>query len=198
MTAMPSIPVQPMTEEQFFAWAVLRDDPCELVDGFIVMQAGTTRLHERVAKRIFALLYASVDERAFDVTKAEFGVRIRPGSGRGTILYPDVLVDRQSDRPEERATSTPIVVVEVLSPSTDLRYLSTKLDSYKRCATLRHYLVLDQADPRVWDWSLGERGWPPEPAFLEGMDKVVRLPAIGASVSLADVYRPLPPIERAS
>ena len=76
---------RPMTEEQFLDWAEGREGRYELVEGIVVMHAGATRDHERVAKRIFALLYAAVDEARFDVNKGDFGVRIRPGRGKASF-----------------------------------------------------------------------------------------------------------------
>jgi hypothetical protein len=59
-----------MTESQFLDWAETQDARYELVDGIVMMQAGATRDHERVAKRIFAALLWQVDEARFDVNKA--------------------------------------------------------------------------------------------------------------------------------
>ena len=78
-----------MSEDQFLGWAETEEERHELLEGEVMMQSGATRDHERVAKRIFALLYAQVDESLYDVNKGDFGVRIRPGSGKGTIPYPD-------------------------------------------------------------------------------------------------------------
>ena len=94
---------RPMSEAQFFAWAEGREERCELVEGVLMMQAGATRDHKRVAKRIVALLYARIDEARFDVNKGGFHVRIRPGQGKGSLLYPTW----SSIRRAGRATSAP-------------------------------------------------------------------------------------------
>ena len=180
---------RPMTEEQFLDWAEGREGRYELVEGIVVMHAGATRDHERVAKRIFALLYAAVDESRFDVNKGDFGVRIRPGTGKGSILYPDVVVDPQSSAGEERTTLTPIVVIEVLSASTDYDHHVEKLARYAKRDTLRHYAVFEQKAPRAFLWTRSELGWPAEPVRIEGAEASVPFPAIGASLALAEIYR---------
>ena len=187
MDREPDLP--PMSENDFFAWAEHREGRYELVEGAVMMQAGATRDHERVAKRIFALLYAVVDEAWFDVNKGDFGVRIRPGQSKGSILYPDVVVDRQSQAGEERATLTPIVVVEVLSASTDYDHHVEKLARYARRDTLRHYVVFDQKEPRAFVWTRTDAGWPDEPTCIESLEATVALPAIGASLALSEIYR---------
>ncbi len=178
-----------MSEEQFLTWAETREERYELVEGVVMMQAGATRDHERVAKRIFALLYAQVDELRFDVNKGDFGVRIRSGEGKGSILYPDVVVDRQSTAGGERATTTPSVVIEVLSASTDYEHHVEKLARYARRETLRHYAVFEQTHPRAYLWTRSESGWPDAPEVIEGMDAVLALPAVAARLALADIYR---------
>jgi Uma2 family endonuclease len=179
-----------MSEDQFFAWAEAQEERYELLEGEVVMQAGATRAHERVAKRIFALLYAQVDETAFDVNKGAFGVRIRPGSERGSILYPDVLVDRQSTAGDEQSTMQPIVVIEVLSRSTDYEHHVQKLASYKKRDSFCQYVVFDQNAPRAFVWTKGAKGWPEKPETIEDADSVVALPPIDAQLRLAEIYRP--------
>lgn len=181
---------RPMSDAQFLAWAERQEGRYELVEGTAMMQAGATRDHERVAKRIFALLYASVDEGMFDVNKGDFGVRIRPGAGKGTILYPDVVVDLQSGRGDEQATMSPIVVIEVLSRSTDFGDHVDKLKSYMRRDKLRQYIVFAQKEPRAWSWASADGRWPSEPCLLEGCDGILALPTIEATLRLGDIYRP--------
>lgn len=179
----------PMSEDQFLDWAEGRDGRYELVEGAVVMQAGATRDHERVAKRIFALLYARVDEARFDVNKGDFGVRIRPGEGKGSILYPDVIVDPQSGSGEERATRTPIVVIEVLSASSDYDHHVEKLARYAKRDTLRHYAVFDQKMPQAFLWTRTEAGWPAQPERFDGAGAMVAFPAIDAGLLLGEIYR---------
>ena len=42
-------------EAEFLVWAEPRDERCELVEGAVVMQAGASRDHERIAKAVFAV-----------------------------------------------------------------------------------------------------------------------------------------------
>ena len=185
--------VRPVSPDGFLAWAEGQEEKHEFIDGVIVMQAGASRDHERVAKRIFVSLLRQVDEEKFDVNKRDFGVRIRDGHGRGSILLPDVMIDLQSEHGKERATTTPIVVVEVLSPSTDLDHHVDKLRNYARLPSLIHYLVFSQDGPEVHVWRKGDKGWPSQPDVLEGMDALIALPEVGASINLAEIYVRVPP-----
>lgn len=178
-----------LSEAEFLAWAEPRDERFELVEGVVVMQAGASRDHERVAKAVFAILYAQVDRDAFDVNKGDFGVRIEEGSRRDSVLYPDVVVDRQSGDGDERVASTALVVAEVLSPSTDLAHHVRKLERYKRLDSLLTYLVFDQKAPLVRVWRRDADEWQAAPTIVSDPAARIDLPEIRATIGLADVYR---------
>ena len=178
-----------MTEDQFFSWAESRDERCELIEGIVMMHAGATRNHEKIAKRIFASLYSQADDRLFDVNKGDFGVRVGQGFGKGSILYPDIVVDRQSAEGSERATITPIVIVEVLSESTDYAHHLDKLELYKQRDSLKQYVILEQGHPKAYVWLKAESGWPPEPSVHEGLDLTLAFPSLDAILFLANIYR---------
>ncbi len=180
--------VRPTSPDKFLVWAEGQEEKHEYVDGIVIMQAGASRDHERVAKRIFVSLLRQVDEAEFDVNKGDFGAHIGDGHGRGSILLPDVMIDLQSGQGKERATTTPIVVVEVLSPSTDLAHHVDKLRQYARLPSLIHYLVFSQDEPEVHVWRKDDNGWPSQPTVLEGMEAVIALPEVGATIKLFEVY----------
>ncbi len=178
--------VRPASPDEFLVWAEEQEEKHEFVDGVVVMQAGASRDHERVAKRVFVSLLRQVDEAEFDVNKGDFGVRIGDGNGRGSILLPDVMIDLQSGQGKERATTTPIVVVEVLSLSTDLDHHVDKLRKYARLPSLIHYVVFSQDGPEVHIWRNNDMGWPSKPMVLKGMDAVITLPEVGATLQLPE------------
>ena len=183
------VPSSAMSEEQFLDWAESQEGRFELIEGDVVMHAGATRDHERLAKRIFAALFSQCDDATYDVNKGDFGVRIRPGKGKGSIFYPDVVVDFQSGDGKERATTTPIVVVEVLSASTGYDVHVEKFETYRTRETLRQYVVLEQDEPKVYVWMKDKSGWPDEPELLEGLDAILDFPDVDARVALSEVYK---------
>ena len=182
-----------MSEDQFLGWAETQDGRVELMEGVVVMHAGATQDHERVAKRIFVSLLGQCDEAIFDVNKGDFGVRIKPGSGQGSILYPDVVVDLQSGAGDERATVTPIVVVEVLSASTGYAEHIEKFGTYRARDSLKQYAVFEQTHPKAYVWLKGDAGWSIEPEVYEGLDRAIPFPAVGARVDMAAIYRDIEP-----
>ena len=74
------------------------------------------------------------------------GVRIDDA----TMFQPDVLV-RCGDalQPGTREVHDPVIVVEVLSPSTLSKDLGEKLEAYFQLSSVRHYLVIDPDRQRI-------------------------------------------------
>lgn len=183
-TTVPAL----MSESQFLAWVETRDERYELVEGVAMMQAGATRNHERVAKEVFFALHAQVDRNVFDVNKGDFGVRIKPGNKAGSILLPDVLVDVQTGDGTEKVTENPIVVVEVLSESTDYAHHVEKFELYKLRPSLKQYVVFEQNAPKAYVWIHEDDGWPNEPHIVKGPGTEIAFPHIGAEIAMDDVY----------
>ncbi len=123
-------------------------------------------------------------------------MRAGEGTGRGTVLYPDVVVDRQSDDGDARVTTTTVVIVEVLSPSTDLDHHIRKLERYRRFDSLAIYLVCDQKTSTVRVWRKGAQAWPAMAVVVEGLGASIDLAEVGATIRLADVYRRPPDSRR--
>lgn len=183
----------PASIDEFIAWAETQESKHEYVDGVAMMQAGASRDHEQVAKRVFVSLFRQVDADEFDVNKGDFGVRLRDGRGEGSVLLPDVLVDVQGGHGKEHATTTPVVVVEVLSPSTDLAHHVEKLRRYAELPSLVHYIVFSQDGPEAHVWRKDGGVWPVSPAIVRGLEVAISLPEVGATLLLSEVYRHMRP-----
>jgi Uma2 family endonuclease len=175
-----------MSTDEFLAWAEAQEGRCELLQGKVMSLVGATRAHERVAKRILMALYDLVDEQSFDVNS--FGVQIPSAFGKGTVLYPDIVVDAPRGSGGEQSTSQPIVIIEVASSPADYEHWLQKFEHHKMRETLCHYVVFDHKRPRACVWTKTEAGWLADPEKIEGTGRVVDLPSINATVPLAKIY----------
>ena len=112
---------EPMTIEVFDAFVEEQADDraFELIEGEIVMMTNPTETHEQIAGNIGAPLNLTMDARGTDKTKADVVVRCGP-AGNSTYVI------------------DPLVIVEVLSPSTMDIDRGAKLGFYKSLPTLRH------------------------------------------------------------
>jgi Uma2 family endonuclease len=112
-----------------------------------------------------------------------FGVDVSPG----TLRYPDVLVAKASKSYKDFTATEPVLLAEVLSPSTETVDLGDKLAEYARLPSLAAYVVLAQSGPKAWVWLRVDGNFLP-PTVRSGRDAVLNVAALGLSIKLADFY----------
>lgn len=163
-----------------------RDDALwELVAGSIVAMTNPTEDHEQIAGNIGAPLKLAMDPQGCRTYQG--GIRIQRGDdARGLDKpRPDVVVRCGASTGRTWITD-PLVVVEVLSPSTIDIDRGDKLRFYKSLPTLRHIAVVYQDQARVEHYRRTEAGWDLE--TLTGLDDWLRFDAIAFEIALARVY----------
>lgn len=159
----------------------------EFKDGRVIMHPGSTLRHGRIIGAFVTALSNRLDPSAWTVVPTEVAVEIGED-----IRYPDVLVVGTAEGDDEDvSTSAPIVLVEVLSPSSVSRDLNLKLAEYISLASLEAYIVASQDEPVVWVWQRDaeSRAFPKTPAEISGKDQAIALKALGISLPLAEVLR---------
>ena len=81
----------------------------------------------------------------------------------------------------------PILVVEVLSPSTEAFDKGEKFMHYQEIASLREYILVSQDRVRVEHYRLAETQW--VQSEFHAPEDVLPLVSIGCELSLVDIYR---------
>ncbi|HYN63162.1 MAG TPA: Uma2 family endonuclease, partial [Candidatus Limnocylindrales bacterium] len=128
-------------------------------------------------------------------TKVRCGPTPRPGqSMQGLFAYPDLVVvcgALQFHDQVQDVLLNPLVICEVLSPSTEVFDRGEKFHRYRRwLPTLTDYVLVAQDRPVIDHYHRTETGrW--EVDTLEGLGARLHLPRIGCTVALADVYERL-------
>lgn len=175
-----------MDKAAFLKWNADREGPrCEFKDGELIMHPGVSRKHARVTSAILQAFAKRLSPDAWDVTTNDFGVEIGED-----IRYPDVLVERCGTDGDAYTTAEPIILVEVLSPSSLGRDLRTKVEEYLGLASLEAYIVASQDEPIVWVWQRdASRAFPAEPVEIAGRDREIAVAALSITLPLAEIYR---------
>jgi Uma2 family endonuclease len=122
----------------------------ELVDGVLVVTPVPGTAHQRCVYRLAALLLAAMGPD-MDVLGAPYDYLVGPS----TLFQPDVLVARREDLGTARLERPPLLVVEVLSPSTRLTDLGTKRLAYEAAGVPAYWLV-DPDEPSLTALRLNE------------------------------------------
>ena len=141
-----------MTVEEFLAWDDGTETRYELVDGVPVAMAPPASEHRTIVVNASALLSAHLRRRPPCRAEAEAGVRISDHVRWQADLA--VTCGRRTHDIDE-----PLLVVEVLSPSTRAKDLDRKLRDYKGLASVREVWLVDSEARWVQVWRRQPDGW---------------------------------------
>jgi Uma2 family endonuclease len=173
-----------MGKPEFLAWAQAHEGRFELVEGRVVMTTGGSRGHGTIVRRLANALEKRLDGRRWAVWTSDFGVDIGPD----TIRYPDVVVDVADGRSQDLTATAPLLVAEVLSPSSVAHDLRDKAAEYLQLPSLSAYLVLAQDEAKAWVWAREAATFPSSPNVITGRDAIVEIAALGIDLPLSEIY----------
>ncbi len=135
-----------MSLAEYLAWEAHEAGRNEFWRGDVFAMVGGTRGHGRVVANPLRDLGNHLD----DTPCQAFSENMKDQVGDEAVLYPDVFVtcDRQFDA-KQAVFTAPVLVVEVLFPSTQGYDRSQKFAIYRRLESLREYALIDPDTRRV-------------------------------------------------
>ena len=179
-----------MNVEEFLAWSARQpvEDRYELVDGEVVLMSPERYRHSLVKTDAVVALHAAV--------KAA-GVPCRVlADGPGVVIndrttrIPDASVQyrgRAQQSPESTVLAAPLIVLEVVSPSTEQVDLLDKLIEYNSVRSIQHYLIVQPQKRAVVHHKRNDQGdW--STSVRQDGDIVLDPP--GIKVAVADLIGP--------
>lgn len=179
-----------MTVEEFFAWQLDQEERYELVDGIPVPLRGMTgasNAHDAIVVNLIISLGSQLRGGPCRVASADTAVR----TAIRRLRRPDVTVECAPVDPTSYEARAPKLLVEVLSPSTRRIDQVRKPEEYKRLPTVAAILFVEPAQAQALLLSRQADGtWLDTP--FQGLEAVIPLPEIGASLTLRDVYEGVP------
>jgi len=129
--------------QQFLAWvrAQPSDQRYELISVEVVAMAPERAAHALVKHAVARCLEDAIDTAGLGCEVFPDGMPVVVGDA--TVYEPDALV-RCGEPADRNATviDDPLIVVEVLSPSSESRDAGAKLEDYFRLPSARHYLIV--------------------------------------------------------
>lgn len=134
------------TAEEYLASEETSPVKREYVDGRVFAMTGVSRRHNVISGNIHSILRAHVRGSGCRAYIADVKARVEAAN---SFYYPDVMVS--CDQHDDRAvfTSSPVLIVEVLSRSTASIDRREKVLAYKQIDSLQEYLIVHQSKKRV-------------------------------------------------
>ena len=159
----------------------------EYIRGHIEMMAGGSENHALLCAAIVRILDTALLDRDCRVYGDAFLLRMEAAE---LSSYPDAMVVCGQPNFVERrklVLDNPVVVVEVLSPSTEAYDLGEKRQAYQQLASLKEILFLSQDRPAIQYWYRQDGGW--ESMTIEDAEATLSLRHLAIDIQLADLYR---------
>ena len=182
-----------LTETQYFAIAEASLEKLEYLDGEVYAMSGGTAMHALIAINVATGLKARLGVGGCRVFSSDLRIHCLE---TGLYTYPDLSVvcgPLQYLGARRDTITNPVVVVEVLSPSTEAYDRGEKFEHYRRIASLRHYVVVASERAHVERFDRCDDGsW-----SLRDCVDFISIPALNATLPLAELYAevefPTPP-----
>lgn len=181
----PDRPIRFDDRAEFRAWAERQPGRWEREDGRAVAMAPERLVHTRIKAQAWRALTEAIGRAGLPCEAFADGATVEVDER--TDFEPDALVTcgpRDGDR--STAVAAPVVVVEVLSPSTGYRDISVKLDGYFRVPSVHHYLLLSTDGQRVVHHRRDAEGGIATRIHAGG---VIELVPPGLTLAVAELYR---------
>jgi len=133
--------IRHMTLEEFPRWDDGTDMRYELIDGFPVAMAPPAEAHRILAVRLVSWIDAALAGRRPCNAQIEPGV-VRPDRA-DSYYVPDVAVTCEPNESGRQAVVDPILIVEILSPSTKRTDRRLELPAYQTVESVREIMLID-------------------------------------------------------
>lgn len=159
----------------------------EYLSGNIVAMSGASNEHNLITINTVNGLYNQLSDRGCRVYGSDMRVGVSTGD---SYFYPDVTVVCEKPRFEDSEFDTllnPIVVVEVLSPSTERYDRGEKFKRYQQLKSLKEYILISQDQVRVEHYFRQGNMW--QSNELTSLKDTLPLLSVDAELSLQLIYR---------
>ncbi len=173
------------TVAEYFALEAEGEVRHEYFEGEVFAMAGASIAHNTIALNVALACRQALRGKKCRVQME--AVRLAVEENRH-YTYPDVMVSCDPhDQRESQQLHSPVLIMEVLSPSTEAYDRGLKFNQYKKLPSLRHYLLVSQTTWLVEWYQLTEHGVWGHTALAEAEDALV-IPELGLTMTLAEVY----------
>jgi Uma2 family endonuclease len=187
-----------MTEDAYHELERLSPDRTyEYINGTAYMMSGGSVAHDRINRNISNALDRQLGSGLCTVFGVDVQVLIgTKRNGKPHYVYPDATVscDRADRRPDNTLITAPRLVVEVLSPGTEVRDRGIKMKAYQQCPTIQEIVLVSQFAQYVEVWQRNEQ----EPDALNtwsyrhyGPGDTIHFASIAVQMAIGEFYQGL-------
>ena len=171
--------------EEYLAIEEQAQSKSEYVDGWIRAMTGATNRHNYV--KVNCLVHLANQLRGQPCRPFDSDTKVRiDRDGIRRFYYPDVQVVCQSNDPLSVFQDHPVLIIEVLSPSTRRYDLDEKMAAYLNIPSLECYIALEQHQPIAIVMRRSAGGFLRQ--TVQGIEATIDLPFLGCALPMQEIY----------
>lgn len=170
-----------LTAAEYLDWENQQEIRHELVDGYLYAMTGASLRHDEISMNLAAALYNHLAGSSCRVYKSDIKVQVA-----NNYYYPDIIVrcDDGQSTANEFSLADPMVIIEVLSPSTQRFDRGDKRLAYQQINSLTDYLLVSQDSMLVEHFRADG-----SVMTLKNKDDVLSIEGLQFSILLAQIYQ---------
>jgi len=158
----------------------------EYIHGEVYAMAGASDRHHRICANVFIKLDSHLAESKCEAFMAEMKLK----ADEKTFYYPDVFVSCDKAIKSAFFREEPVLIVEVVSPSTRQTDRREKLRVYQQIPTVREYVIIEQDKMLVEIHRRQPDGRWITYFYNEGdLDEQIEFQAVDLALDLEGIYR---------
>ncbi len=104
-------------------------------------------------------------------------------------VYPDIVIycgDAEFEDDEFDTLTNPVVIMEILSDSTEVFDRGKKFAYYQTIPTLQEYILVSQKECRVEQYTRSGDGWLYR--SYKGADRILKMESVNCELPLSEIY----------
>lgn len=159
----------------------------EYLGGQIFAMAGGSKQHNIITLNVASGMRSHLRGSSCNVFMSDMKVGLKLTSQNKTIFYyPDVVVTCDLQDQDLYVLNYPCLIIEVLSPSTEITDKREKLVNYRTLASLQEYILISQDEIKVEVYRKSAEGnWTLQ---ILGKDDELQLCSVNLTLTMADIY----------
>jgi Uma2 family endonuclease len=172
-----------ITPEEYLAAEEQTETRSEFIGGEIIAMAGASLTHVRLTISVIRSLANQLEGKSCEVFSQDLRVRM---NNEGDYCYSDVGVACEPEM-EDSNLLNPVVIIEVLSPSTELKDRTIKFEALRRNTSLMDYVLVSQTRVYIDHYHRqDDNSW--NLKSLETREDELILESIGCRLKVSEIY----------
>lgn len=177
-----------LAPEKYLAQERLAPFRCEYFNGEVYAMAGSSRSHNQIASNLVIVLGIKLKQAPCSIYFSDMKVKI---AAVQKYTYPDIIIccDQQLfEDNEQDVLLNPIVIIEILSKSTESYDRGLKFFHYRMIESFQEYFLVAQHFYQVEHfWRQDQQQW--IYSEFHNLDDQITLHSLNCSIQLREIYQ---------